>query len=400
MKRVRLIAMLLSSALFVSTIPVTGVSAAQTSASSQYTVEHVVESEVPSVTLGATTTKKAAKKTVKLGWYKQNNKWYYMTAKGTKTGWAKIDGAIYYFNNAGIMLTGFKEINGKKYYFGKNGKRKYGWQKINDKWFYFSSAKGVMRTGLLEVGKKTYFLNRNTGVRETGWKKIDGKLYYFDNEGVMLKGPHVYKIGKKYFFFEASGAVTSKTGWQKSNVGNLFYTNADGTVVTNKVVGDKIINDEGVAVKKVDDKMDQKAQWYDSKTKYLVLADLDAHELRVYQGQKGNWNRIKGGWELTCGSSSTPTPQGQFYLCYKHPTDYGWKDFTLSRAAYVYWTTAGFMIHTILYEKWGGDDPEYVEVLDDRLGENLSLSCIRLSLENARWIYKNIPTSTKLVVYE
>ena len=50
--------------------------------------------------------------------------------------------------------------------------------------------------------------------------------------------------------------------------------------------------------------------------------------------------------------------------------------------------------------KGGGDDPEYVDVVDDRLGMNLSLSCIRLSLENARWIYKNIPTGTTLVVYE
>jgi lipoprotein-anchoring transpeptidase ErfK/SrfK len=58
------------------------------------------------------------------------------------------------------------------------------------------------------------------------------------------------------------------------------------------------------------------------------------------------------------------------------------------------------MIHTILYSKWGGQDPEYVDVVDDRLGMNLSLSCIRLSLENARFIYNNIPTGTRLVVYE
>lgn len=58
------------------------------------------------------------------------------------------------------------------------------------------------------------------------------------------------------------------------------------------------------------------------------------------------------------------------------------------------------MIHTILFEKWGGQDPEYVPVLDGRLGMNLSLSCIRLSLDNARFIYNNIPTGTRLVVYE
>ena len=58
------------------------------------------------------------------------------------------------------------------------------------------------------------------------------------------------------------------------------------------------------------------------------------------------------------------------------------------------------MLHTILYSKWGGDNPEYVDVVDDRLGMNLSLSCIRLSLEDARFIYDNIPVGTRLVVYE
>ena len=403
MKRVRLYALLLSSALFVSAIPVTGVSAAQTAGAQGYSVQQVAEEQSLNVNvdnLGANNTKPTTKKTVKLGWTKINKKWYYVTAKGNKTGWAKIDGNIYYFNNSGVMVTGFKEINDKVFYFAKSGEMKKGWQKINGKWFYFAKANGAMKKGWLKIGTRTFHLNKTTGAMETGWKKFNGKLYYFNNEGVMLTGPHVYKIGKKYFFFEKSGAVTSKKGWQKSDVGNLFYTNADGTVVTNKTVGNKIINDEGIAVKKVDDVMDQKAQWYESETKYLVLADLDNYELRVYEGKKGNWNRIQGGWELTCGAPATRTPCGQFTLCYKQPTDYGWKDFNLSRAAYVYWTTAGFMIHTILFSKWGGDDPEYVDVVDDRLGMNLSLSCIRLALEDARWIYNNIPTGTKLVVYE
>ena len=373
MKRVRLYALLLSSALFVSAIPVTGVSAAQTASSQGYSVQQVAEDQSLNVNvdnLGANNTKPTTKKTVKLGWTKINKKWYYVTAKGNKTGWAKIDGNIYYFNNSGVMVTGFKEINDKVFYFAKSGEMKKGWQKINGKWFYFAKANGAMKKGWLKIGTRTFYLNKTTGAMETD------------------------------FFFEKSGAVTSKKGWQKSDVGNLFYTNADGTVVTNKTVGNKIINDEGIAVKKVDDVMDQKAQWYESETKYLVLADLDNYELRVYEGKKGNWNRIQGGWELTCGAPATRTPCGQFTLCYKQPTDYGWKDFNLSRAAYVYWTTAGFMIHTILFSKWGGDDPEYVDVVDDRLGMNLSLSCIRLALEDARWIYNNIPTGTKLVVYE
>ena len=127
---------------------------------------------------------------------------------------------------------------------------------------------------------------------------------------------------------------------------------------------------------------------------------LSEHALRVYQGKKGEWNRIKGDWEFSCGAPATRTPCGQFELCWKVQNDYGWKTFEKCKAAYVYWTTAGFMLHTILYDKYSYGDPEDADIADDRLGMNISMSCIRLALENARWIYTNIPHGTKLVVYE
>ena len=54
----------------------------------------------------------------------------------------------------------------------------------------------------------------------------------------------------------------------------------------------------------------------------------------------------------------------------------------------------------LLYDKYSYGDPEDADIADDRLGMNISMSCIRLALENARWIYTNIPHGTKLVVYE
>ena len=240
----------------------------------------------------------------------------------------------------------------------------------------------------------------NDGVMQTGWQKIKGKTYYFAKDGGMFNGPHVYKIGKKYYFFEAEGNLTTTKGWKVSDQGNHFYTYANGTVAVNTKIGGKKIGADGVGVLITNNEMDAKAQGYSSRTNYMVLANLSTHKLCIYKGNKGEGERCKGEWDLTCGAPGTRTPCGQFELCYKHPTDYGWKWFTLSRAAYVYWTTAGFMLHTILYSKWGGDNPEYVDVVDDRLGMNLSLSCIRLSLEDARFIYDNIPVGTRLVVYE
>ena len=68
MKRVRLFAMLLTTAIFMSTIPVTGVSAAQKTAET----ESVITSEEA---LGA------AQAAVQLGWVKKGNNWYYVTKR-------------------------------------------------------------------------------------------------------------------------------------------------------------------------------------------------------------------------------------------------------------------------------------------------------------------------------
>lgn len=387
--------MLLAATLSVSSLPVANVSAAQTAA---YT-----EAETQATTVKAANgakTNKTKTKTVKLGWVKKDKKWYYVTKKGNKTGWAKIDGKKYYFDTKGVMVTGLVTIKGKKYCFAKSGALKTGWVKLNKKWYYFQPD-GSMKTGWKRLGNnKWFYMNKTTGAMETGWVTIDGKKYYFAKDGVMYPGPHVYKINKKYYFFDNGGALTTTEGWKVSNTGAHYYTYKDGTVALNKEIDGKIIADNGVAVIKTKNELDRVAQGYTSDTKYLVLANLSEHQLCVYKGNRGEWKRIKGAWDLTCGAPATRTPCGQFKLVYKQPTDYGWKNFTLSRAAYVFWTTGGFMIHTILFEKWGGSDPEYVEVLDDRLGMNLSLSCIRLSLENARWIYNNIPTGTRLVVYE
>ena len=386
MKRVRLFAMLLTTAIFMSTIPVTGVSAAQKVSET----ESVITREEA---LGS------AQAAVQLGWVKKGNNWYYLTQKGYHTGWAKINNLFYYFNKDGVMQTGFIKDAGKWYFCTTDGHMKVGWQKINGTWYFFDLIRGYMKPGWVYSNGAWFYMDKS-GAMATGWRKVDGKWYYLGEDGVMYTGPSVYQIDGVYYFFENSGALTSKTGFQVTNKGNTFYTNKDGTVVTNKEIGGKVINSEGVAVRKVDDAMDQKAQWYDSDTQYLVLADLSEHALRVYQGKKGEWNRIKGDWEFSCGAPATRTPCGQFKLCWKVQNDYGWKTFEKCKAAYVYWTTAGFMLHTILYDKYSYGDPEDADIADDRLGMNISMGCIRLALENARWIYTNIPHGTKLVVYE
>lgn len=61
-----------------------------------------------------------------------------------------------------------------------------------------------------------------------------------------------------------------------------------------------------------------------------------------------------------------------------------------------YWYTqfyGDYLFHSVLYSKYNG------RLMDGRVGMQLSHGCVRLSIEKAKWIYDNIPTGTKVVVF-
>ncbi|MCT8976711.1 L,D-transpeptidase [Clostridium sp. CX1] len=51
--------------------------------------------------------------------------------------------------------------------------------------------------------------------------------------------------------------------------------------------------------------------------------------------------------------------------------------------------SGNYLFHSVLYNKSD-------KLVDGRLGYNISHGCIRLSLENAKYIYDNIPSGTAI----
>ncbi len=70
--------------------------------------------------------------------------------------------------------------------------------------YYWKDEKGkiIRKAGWLDVGKKTYYLDKE-GVCATGFKKIKKKLYYFSVKGVLSKRTGWYQGKKaKYYYYE------------------------------------------------------------------------------------------------------------------------------------------------------------------------------------------------------
>ena len=100
--------------------------------------------------------------------------------------------------------------------------------------------------------------------------------------------------------------------------------------------------------------------------------------------------------KCSTGKDATPTPTGTF----QSTTGPGarWHYFKKYQcwAQYAYYIEGDIMFHSVLY---GQKDGPVTQSSVNNLGRKASHGCVRLSVEDAKWIYQNCPMNTKVIVY-
>lgn len=136
------------------------------------------------------------------GWVYKNSNWYYFQNGYLVEGSSLIDGEWYYFNPQKEML---KDCFVGSYYYESSGKRaKYtGWKKISGIWYYFDE-KYECKYGHVSVNNKSYILDAGM---KTGYVFIYDKVYKTDSSGVV------------------TGNVKMKTGWVLTDKGYVYFEN-------------------------------------------------------------------------------------------------------------------------------------------------------------------------------
>ena len=323
------------------------------------------------------------------GWVKQDNNWYLgdsLTGQ-LKTGWVYTSGAWYYFDPISYdMKSGWQLIDGTWYYLGtaNDGSMKSGWQYIDGNWFYLGITNdGSMKTGWQLIDGKWYYMNPD-GVMQTGWQQINESWYYLGdaNDGAMKTGWLSY-YGNWYYLGDANDGAM-KTGWQMID-GLWFYMYENGIMACNTYVDGYYISAYGAWVDNT--AATATAQQYASSTNYLILVDTKTCMTYVFGGMSYNWSMLYA-WQCAPGTDSSPTVKGEFTVGAKGY----YFDKTYCRCYYYTQFYGNYLFHSVLYNKSG-------ELIDGRVGVPLSHGCVRLQIENAKWIYDNIPVNTKVVVY-
>ena len=262
--------------------------------------------------------------------------------------------------------------------------------KAGDKYYYFNTDGTTTSGGWITIEEKQYYFNSDGSAR-TGWAEIDGLKYYFLENGRM--GTGVTKVGDKYYYFNRSGQ-TIRVGFIDYG-DKRYYVLEDGTLAVGKMVIDgkeyNFGSDAALYVADTGDiSMFEKAQNYSSKTGYLIITNKTKHLVNVYKGSKGNWELVKS-FVCTVGAARSQTIEGEFEV----GTKLYYFDSGSCRVFYATRIKGAYFFHSVLY--YQTRTPQ--RLMDARLGMNLSHGCVRLALENAKWIYDNVPTGTKIVIY-
>ena len=100
--------------------------------------------------------------------------------------------------------------------------------------------------------------------------------------------------------------------------------------------------------------------------------------------------------KCSTGKDATPTPTGTF----QSTTGPGarWHYFKKYQcwAQYADYLEGDIMFHSVLYNE---KDGPVTQSSVNNLGRKASHGCVRLSVEDAKWIYQNCPVQTKIIVY-
>lgn len=128
--------------------------------------------------------------------------------------------------------------------------------------------------------------------------------------------------------------------------------------------------------------------------KYVIYVNRTENCVTVMEQQPDGTETVAKVMACSCGKVGHKTPQGTFYTS----DYYDWRllvDGSYGRYAVRF--NNRILFHSVPYTKKSPDALKWDQY--NLLGENASLGCVRLAVEDAKWIYDNCKQGTQVTVY-
>jgi len=336
-----------------------------------------------------------------------NNQWFYVERGRLNWNYTGLgqSGNDWYYIVRGRVNWGYTGLvqRGNEWFYIENGKLNWnhsGIVEYNKQWFYVERGRlNWNYTGLGQSGNDWYYIERGrvnwgyTGLVQKGneWFYVKGGKLDWSYTGLVQKGNEWFFVRNgrldwgytglacngEYYFYVKNGRLD----WNYSG-----YAQIDGQGEYYEVRNGRLVGGTLTLAK-----MHGFANNQDSPTNYIVIVDRAAHRVGVFKGSKYNWADAKY-YKCCVGKPSTPTISGTYYI--KSRGKY-FDTGTKGRCWYFTQINGNYLFHSVIYDRQ--NSPK--RIIDNSMDAAVSHGCVRLDLENAKWIYDNIPKNTKVIIY-
>ena len=127
----------------------------------------------------------------------------------------------------------------------------------------------------------------------------------------------------------------------------------------------------------------------ESKTPYFIYLSLSDQTTYIYEGSLNNWKLTKSFLSST-GIPGEETPKGIFSVNGRDT----WFFSNEFQQGGKYWVRfmGDYLFHSVPF------DEKQTNIVDETLGTAASHGCVRLKVEDSKWIYDNIDDGTKVII--
>ena len=132
------------------------------------------------------------------------------------------------------------------------------------------------------------------------------------------------------------------------------------------------------------------------KCMYMLKISVDDQRVYAYKWVNGSYTQLVRTMKCSTGTTSDPTPLGTYQAGGRCGRWYYFKKFDCW-AQYAYRISGPYLFHSVLYSE--KDTSTLRQSSVNNLGRRASHGCVRLSVEDAKWIYDNCPAGTTVKVY-
>lgn len=280
------------------------------------------------------------------------------------------------------------------YYLDENGvMRTNDWaQDSSERWYYLDEY-GAMKTDqwVQDTSKRWYYLGSTGTIKTNSWiQDKENQWYHLDENGVKEINTWIQDSSERWYYLDDNGIMITN-GWAQDSLERWYYLNSNGRISTGWInYGQKwyYLNDDGIWLSDESFESTVNENGMSSSTDYAITIDSKRQMVNIFSGYAEHWKLIRS-MRCATGKASTPTVKG-FYKIQCKGSMFRVSKNTICK--YYSGFHGDYLFHTVLLDNNGN-----IQV--PTLGVAVSHGCVRLAIEDAKFIYDNIPIGTKVWSY-